>query len=226
MVPWTHRNSHPKWNLDQFSHFCTDHGKGFLYNGPTSPFLLKIAHLCAESGYPSNTCFLGPTWVHNPNGISTGSAIFAGSLLWQTNRPTDHTTRFVTVGCIYICSTAMQPNNEVLHNRRVRQLRTLYDDWMSAVTFVTCSGEFVERSADVAGARERWELFGRWTTAALLGQSLATALTGRYWYWMIPLGAVRTWNPSFEVTPTALATLFLQWLWTLTDDLDLRTWPR
>ena len=26
---------------------------------------------------PSNTCFLGPTQVHNPNGISIGSAIFA-----------------------------------------------------------------------------------------------------------------------------------------------------
>jgi len=26
---------------------------------------------------PSNTCFLGPTLVHNPNGISIGLAVFA-----------------------------------------------------------------------------------------------------------------------------------------------------
>ena len=31
-----------------------------------------------------NTWFLWPTRVHIPNGISIGSAVFAGSLLWQT----------------------------------------------------------------------------------------------------------------------------------------------
>ena len=28
---------------------------------------------------PPNTCFLGPTWVHNPNSISIGSAIFCSA---------------------------------------------------------------------------------------------------------------------------------------------------
>jgi len=28
-----------------------------------------------------------------------------------TDRPTDHATRSVTIGRIYVCSTAMQPNN-------------------------------------------------------------------------------------------------------------------
>ena len=29
----------------------------------------------------------------------------------QTDRPTDHVTRSVTIGRIYVCGTAMQPNN-------------------------------------------------------------------------------------------------------------------
>jgi len=40
-----------------------------------APFPLKIAPahgICT----PSNTCFLGPTRVHNPNGIWIGSAVF------------------------------------------------------------------------------------------------------------------------------------------------------
>jgi len=37
---------------------------------------------------PSNTWFPGFTaGVLNPNGISIGSAVFAGSLVWQTDRP-------------------------------------------------------------------------------------------------------------------------------------------
>jgi len=38
---------------------------------------------------PSNTRFLVPTRVHNPNGISIGSAVFVG-LTTVTDRPTDH----------------------------------------------------------------------------------------------------------------------------------------
>jgi len=47
---------------------------------------------------PSNTWFPGLTQVLNPNGIMTGSAVFAG--LCQTYRPTDHTTWSVTIGHI------------------------------------------------------------------------------------------------------------------------------
>jgi len=46
-----------------------------------------------------------PTLVFNPNGISIGSAVFA----WlttvtdrQTDRPTDHATRSVKIGLIYM----------------------------------------------------------------------------------------------------------------------------
>jgi len=48
----------------------------------------------------SNTWFPGPIRVLNPNGISIGSAIFAG-LTSVTDRPTDHATRLVTIDHIY-----------------------------------------------------------------------------------------------------------------------------
>ena len=34
-----------------------------------------------------------------------------GSRVWQTDRQTDHATRFVTIGRIYVRSTVMRPNN-------------------------------------------------------------------------------------------------------------------
>jgi len=66
------------------------------------------------SGPPSNTWFLGPIRVLNPNGISIGSAVLAGLTTVtdrQTDRPTDHATRSVRIGRIYVRSTAMRPNN-------------------------------------------------------------------------------------------------------------------
>jgi len=55
-----------------------------------------------------------PTRVHNPIGISISSAVFAGltSVIdRQTDRPTDHTTWSVTIGRVYVRSTAMRPKN-------------------------------------------------------------------------------------------------------------------
>jgi len=59
---------------------------------------------------PSNTWFPGPTQVLNPNGSSIGAAVFAG-LTSVTDRPTDHATRSVRIGRIYVRSTAMRPKN-------------------------------------------------------------------------------------------------------------------
>jgi len=47
-----------------------------------------------------------PTRVHNPNSILIGSAVVAG-LMTATDK-TDHATRSVKVGRIYVRSTAMQ----------------------------------------------------------------------------------------------------------------------
>jgi len=61
---------------------------------------------------PSTTWFLGPNRVLNLNGsIAIGSAVLQGTLLRQTDRPKDHATHSVTIGCIYVRSTAMRPNN-------------------------------------------------------------------------------------------------------------------
>ena len=60
---------------------------------------------------PSNAWFPGPTRVLNPNGISIGSAVFAG-LISVTDRQTDrqmHATRSVTIGGICV-RTAIRPN--------------------------------------------------------------------------------------------------------------------
>jgi len=48
--------------------------------------------------------------ILNPNGISIGLAIFA-RLTTVTDRQTDHATRSVTIGRIYVRSTAMRSNN-------------------------------------------------------------------------------------------------------------------
>ena len=88
--------------------------------GPLFP--LKIAPSHGGMWTPSNTWFLGPTRVLNPNGTSIGAAVFGG-LTSVTDRPTDrstdHATRSVTIGHIYVHSTAMRPNNnnDVFHKK-------------------------------------------------------------------------------------------------------------
>jgi len=61
----------------------------------------KLPLLMEWSSPPSNICFLWLTQVLNPNGILISSAIFAGLTSVadrQTDSPTDHATRLVTIG--------------------------------------------------------------------------------------------------------------------------------
>jgi len=55
---------------------------------------------------PSNTCFLEPTQVNIPNGISIGSAVFFSELTIvldrQTDIPRDRATLFITTDRIYV----------------------------------------------------------------------------------------------------------------------------
>jgi len=63
--------------------------------------------------FPKLPLFPGPTRVHKPNGIAIGSAVSAGLTIVtdrETDRPTDHATRSVTTGRIYLRSTAMRSN--------------------------------------------------------------------------------------------------------------------
>ena len=74
VLPLAHPSPQPKLQIYRFSRFCRAHGGVTL--GMPSP--LKIASSHRVSGPSSNTRFLGPIQVHNPNGISIGSAVSAG----------------------------------------------------------------------------------------------------------------------------------------------------
>jgi len=52
---------------------------------------------------------LGPHESPSQTASQSVQPFLQGSLVWQTDRPRDHATRSVTVGCIYIRSTAMRP---------------------------------------------------------------------------------------------------------------------
>ena len=109
-MPMAHPIQQPKWHLDRFTCFCTDDHRESLYFIMGHPFRpSKLPLPMGGSGPPSNTRFFGPTRVLHPNGIAICAAVFAG-LTSVTDRPTDHTTRSVTISRIYICSTAMQRN--------------------------------------------------------------------------------------------------------------------
>jgi len=76
---------------------CSRRSVHILYNGTPFP-LLKIALYHGWIWNPSNTRFLGPTRVLNPDGISIGSPFLLGSLLLQTDR---RSTPSVTMDRIY-----------------------------------------------------------------------------------------------------------------------------
>jgi len=64
-----------------------------------------------DSG-PSNSWFLGPTRVHTPKGISTGSVALA-QLTVVTNRHTDHATSVTTGRASMHRVHAMRYNNHI-----------------------------------------------------------------------------------------------------------------
>jgi len=148
--------------------------------------VLPWGHISATWWIRLNLCFLWPSRVHNPNGKSTGSEVFAqhmeespyilqwvplslqncpfpwgdldphltcnslglsepttqtasqsvqpflqGSLVWQrpTDRQTDHTTwQQATIGCIYVRSTAIWPNNSPQNRMALQQQSTSLDN--------------------------------------------------------------------------------------------------
>jgi len=80
MLPSVHPSLQPKQHqrLDRFSHFCTAHSHRRVSSSTYGRVLsAKSCSFAWGSGPPSNTCFLGPTRIYNPNGISIGSAVFA-----------------------------------------------------------------------------------------------------------------------------------------------------
>jgi len=115
MVPWTNPSPQRKRHLDVLSGFCTDDSR-LSYTLPWDvPFPLKIAPCHGGSEPPSNTWSLGSIQVLNPNGISIGSAVFAG-LTSVTERQTDRQTTLLGLANYRphlrrIRSTAMRSND-------------------------------------------------------------------------------------------------------------------
>ena len=110
MIPWASPSPQSKQYHDQFRRLRTgDHKRPYTLQWAAPP-PLKLPIPMGWSGPQSNTWFPGPSRVLNINEISIGAAVFAG-LTSVTDRPTDHTTRSVTIGSIYVHSIAMRPNN-------------------------------------------------------------------------------------------------------------------
>jgi len=87
IISWTHLSQQPK-HLVRFSHFA-QMTAGCPYTLEwDAPFPLKIAPSHGGLEPPSNAWFPGSTQVLNPNGISIGSAVFAG-LTTATDKQTD-----------------------------------------------------------------------------------------------------------------------------------------
>jgi len=98
---WAHLSPQPKWHLDCFSCFCTDDHRVSLYFTMGCPF--------SPQNCPFLWGYLDPHLIHGSLGppessIQVVQPFLQGSLVWQTDRLTDHATRSVTKGCIYIRS--------------------------------------------------------------------------------------------------------------------------
>jgi len=105
---------------------------------------------------PSNTWFPGPTGVLNPNGISIGSAVFAGLTSVtdrQTNIPTDHAIRSVRLHVHKWYGRCSVIINKVTKTSIIPSLRVVISKWNSLCwwkrtlmsTFIHC-GVFISLS--------------------------------------------------------------------------------
>ena len=113
MVPWTHPTQHLETSSRSVQPFLHSSRQSVSMLIPTifPSILLFVMGILA----PSNRSFLGPTRVHSLNGISIGSAVFAGPIV-ATDRLTDRRTgrpRYsVCNNRPHLRSTAKWSNNE------------------------------------------------------------------------------------------------------------------
>ena len=93
-IPWAHASLQSKRYLDRFSRFCADDRRVSLYSGlPVSSSKLPLP--MGGSGPPCKSWFVGPTRVLNQTAAHRFSRFLQASLMWQTDRATDHATRSV-----------------------------------------------------------------------------------------------------------------------------------
>jgi len=135
MPLWAYPRPQRKRHLDQFSRFCTAHGRMSVHYTLqwAAPFLPQNCPFSRGMWTPSNTWFPRPTRVLNLNSILIGSTNSVG-LTTLTDRLTDSDRpcyAVCTIGRIYVHSTAMWPNNNKwstvkVMTRRLHHWRT----WM------------------------------------------------------------------------------------------------
>ena len=109
---------------------------------------------------PHNTWFPGSSRVLNPNGISIGSAVFAALTSVtdrQTDRPTDrstdHASRSVSIGRIYVRSTAMRPKMFKMKALFVASTKSSYSSPVERVCLLVESAH-----AKTSSASSGWHL--------------------------------------------------------------------
>ena len=111
MIHWAHASPKPKRHLGWFSRFCTDDRRVSPYFTMVRPFSPSKLPLSMGDLDPCKNLIHGSL---SPPESSTQTAtrslqpFLQGSLVWLTDRPTDHDTRSVTIGCMYVRSTAMR----------------------------------------------------------------------------------------------------------------------
>lgn len=120
--------------------------------------------------------FLGPTWVHIPNGISIGSAVLVMS---NSQTHTDHGT-LITPGCIWACNVALK-----LTELRSGKYKQLCHTWYAphCTENVCVFGMWLNRGGGAANAwtgvdsRPSCCQYRHWHQHAIVMQSMIAALT-------------------------------------------------
>ena len=75
VLPLAHPSPQTKWQISRFSYFCTAHGR-VSSSMPEHVLSHNNCYFACGIWAQSNTCFFGPTRVHNSSGISISSAVF------------------------------------------------------------------------------------------------------------------------------------------------------
>jgi len=91
---------------------------------------------CANVHSHLTHAFLNPPESTTQTASRSVQPFLQGSLVWQTDRQTDHATRSVTICRIYVRSTAMRPNNSTRHHV-LFIMAALYN--RGAIIFLPCS---------------------------------------------------------------------------------------
>ena len=105
LISTAHPSLQPKRHLYRFSRFCTtDDRRVSLYFSMGRPFPPNNCRFPWGIWTPSNTWFLRPTRVLNQTAPRSVQPFLQGWLVrqTQTDRPTDHASRSVTINRIYL----------------------------------------------------------------------------------------------------------------------------